>query len=91
MPIYCNNRVIKIFIMSNSALLQFLDLMAMSFNFLTLTSEPLSIAIATTKGFLSVGQPILKLGCKYSPCQIATVKNATVLFLCNNRAKYGKL
>tara|TARA_Y100000592_G_scaffold24393_1_gene38094 strand:- start:15330 stop:15563 length:234 start_codon:yes stop_codon:yes gene_type:complete len=77
--------------MSNSALLQFLDLMAMSFNFLTLTPEPLSIAIATAKGFLSVGQPILKLGCKYSPFQIATVKNSTALFLCNNHAKHGKL
>ena len=77
--------------MSNSALLQFLDLMAMDFNLLTLTSKPLSIAIATAKGLLSVDQPILKLGCKYSPCQIATVKNSTALFLCNNHAKYGKL
>ena len=77
--------------MSNSALLQFLDLMAMDFNLLTLTPKPLSLAIATAKGLLSVDQPILKLGCKYSPCQIATVKNSTVLFLCNNHAKYCKL
>ena len=47
----------------------------MSIHSLTLTPRPLSIAIATTKGFLSVDQPILKTRLEYLLFQIADRQN----------------